>query len=117
MTKLFVYGTLKHGKRAHGLLEREGAKFIRDTTTSPNHHIYRVGWFPGMIVDDQIIGGVRGELYEVSTECLDNLDRYEGAPHLFRRAIIRLSDGTECVAYLYNHEVEEDARILTGEWQ
>ncbi len=117
MSKIFVYGTLKKGHRAHNFLEEHNAVFLKEVSTHPEYHLYKLGWFPGMVLDEHIRGGVRGELYEVSEECLERLDQYEGAPHLFRREEMELDDGTTAISYLYRKEFSQDDRIEGGVWE
>tara|TARA_Y100000034_G_C6519057_1_gene223317 strand:- start:122 stop:475 length:354 start_codon:yes stop_codon:yes gene_type:complete len=114
MSRLFVYGTLKRGHRAHPKLERHNAVYVDEAVTSSRYHLYRVGWFPGMVFDEDIVGGVHGELYEVTEDCFEALDIYEGAPSLFRREEITLADGTKAISYLFNQRVDPDQRIESG---
>lgn len=117
MSKLFVYGSLKRGKSAHHFMERHNAVFLEKAVSDSHYHIYKVGWFPGMVYNAGIVGGVQGELYEVTQECLAALDKYEGVPHLFTRAEALMSDGTSAIAYLYAHSFEGCERFEEGLWQ
>lgn len=117
MSKIFVYGSLKRGKSAHHFMERHNAVFLREDVTNTRYHIYKVGWFPGMGEDSMVVGGVVGEVYEVTDECLAALDQYEGAPELFRREEIELSNGDRVLAYLYNYSVVGCERFEEGLWQ
>jgi len=63
------------------------------------------------------VGGVVGEVYEVTDECLDALDLYEGVPELFRREEIKMVDSTRVLAYLYNHDVFGCKKFEWGIWQ
>jgi gamma-glutamylcyclotransferase (GGCT)/AIG2-like uncharacterized protein YtfP len=116
MSRLFVYGTLKCGGRAHDLLERYNSQFLGEFTTDPNYHLYNLGWFPGMVIDEMIEGGVCGELYEVTKACLESMDQYEGHPHLFRRENIILCDGSTAIAYIYMQEFSGCPRVEEGKW-
>jgi len=114
MSRLFVYGTLKRGFRAHHMLSH--ARFLGEATTHPRYHLYAVRWFPGMVEDESIPGGVQGELYEVTEDDFVAMDRYEGAPELFRREEIDLDDGTSAIAYLFNHSCDNLQRVEEGVW-
>jgi gamma-glutamylcyclotransferase (GGCT)/AIG2-like uncharacterized protein YtfP len=117
MTNLFVYGTLKSGERAHGLLSRWNPKFLGEFKTAPRYHLYEQGFFPGMVSDDSIAGGVYGELYEVSDDCMDAMDYYEGVESgLFRRETIELQDGSKAIAYFIVNP-DRDRRITGGRWK
>ena len=115
--RLFCYGTLKRGGRAHDLLERHNSQFLGEFTTDPTYHLYNIGWFPGMVIDELIDGGVCGELYEVTQACLESMDQYEGHPHLFRRSDIAVCDGSRAIAYLYMREFSGCSRVDGGVWQ
>src|SRR4051812_9691216 len=79
MTLLFVYGTLKRGGRNHRLLADQ--RFVAKVVTVSGFAVVDLGPFPGMVREGG--SGVRGELYEVSDCCLDELDDFEGVPDLF----------------------------------
>jgi gamma-glutamylcyclotransferase (GGCT)/AIG2-like uncharacterized protein YtfP len=114
MSRLFVYGTLKRGFRAHHYLSH--ARFLGEATTDPRYHLHAIRWFPGMVEDESTPGGVQGELYEVTESDLRMMDGYEGAPDLFRREEIDLSDGTSAIAYLFNHPCDNYERVEGGVW-
>lgn len=113
MAKMFVYGTLKRGQSAHDLME--GSKFLGEMSTHPRYSLYNMGGFPGM-GEGKEAGGVHGELFEVDEDCLWRVDRYEGAPHLFKRAVIELADGTKAEAYMFNRSLAGRPRIKSGVW-
>lgn len=114
MSRFFFYGTLKTGYSANDLLR--GAPSLGAITTHARYHLYRIAGFPGMVVGEAT-GGVRGELFEVEDECIEDLDQYEGVPHLFRREQIDLADGTKAWAYLYNRPIGDRKEIKNGEWK
>lgn len=111
MSKLFVYGTLKTGRDAFHLMHN--AKFIRSCTTTNEHSLYALtSGFAGMIEEDTG-HPVQGELFEV--EDFKRLDSYEGISNgLFRRETIKLSDGEECFAYIFNRSLQGAKLIETG---
>lgn len=116
--KLFVYGSLKRSFTAHEVyLAKHNPHFIRECKTTPDYHLYKVSWFPGMAKGSEKGEGVTGELYEIDEKCLVDLDIYESvASGLFRREEIILANGTEAVAYLYNRDVLENQLIENGVW-
>jgi gamma-glutamylcyclotransferase (GGCT)/AIG2-like uncharacterized protein YtfP len=116
MSRIFVYGSLKKEQSAHGFLTEHQATFVKDAVTTPEYHIYSISWFPGMVIDELMSGGVHGEVYEVSEACMNDLDRYEGAPGLFRREEITLADGNTAIAYLFNQNFSGRPRIESGVW-
>ena len=119
MFKLFVYGSLKRHKSAFGFLEGHNAVFLKEAVTAPRYHLYQISWFPGMVIDDLdegTTGGVHGEVFEVTEECLQDLDRYEGVPHLFRREEVFLEDGDKVFAYIFAEPFTGRTRIESGIW-
>jgi gamma-glutamylaminecyclotransferase len=94
--RLFVYGTLKRGCAHHDLLA--GARFAGAARTAPGFVLVDLGAYPGMVRGGA--AAVAGELFEVDRELLARLDRFEGHPHLFRRARVPLAGGPAAFAYL-----------------
>lgn len=117
MQNIFVYGTLKKNFKAHQLLDNYNSIYIKTVRTEPKYQLYKINWFPGMVVDELQKGkGVLGEVYSVSDDCIEALDHYEGAPNLFRREKIDLSDGTTALAYIFNETFVGKDKIESGEW-
>ncbi len=114
--RLFVYGTLKRDDRAHYLLKIWNPDFIGEAKTNEDYHIYNQGAFPGLVKDATIEGGVHGELFEVSEECMKALDYYEGVGHgLYRREVVLLEDGSTATSYLMLR-ANKSRRIASGIW-
>ena len=117
MTRLFCYGTLRRGEFAHKLLSKHDAEFIRECKTHPRYHLYDQGRFPGMVIQEDEPGGVYGELFEVSDECLQDTDYYEGVDSgLFCREEIDIEDGDKAIAYLIQSPFT-GTRISSGIWR
>ena len=91
--RLFVYGTLRAGQIAHGMLA--GARFL-GRRAAPGYRLVDLGDYPAIVPGE---GSVPGELYEVDDETLAAIDRYEEHPTLFVRFAIVLDDGTTALAY------------------
>ena len=96
MERLFVYGTLMRAGGNHGLLG--GVPFGGASRTGPGFRLVDLGAYPGMVRGGT--AAVAGELFRVDRAALARLDRFEGHPHLFRRAWVLLADGGEAFAYL-----------------
>ena len=92
LTILFVYGTLQRGQRNHHLMRE--ARFLGEAVTEPQYTLLDLGSFPGMIAGGAT--AVQGELYEVGPELLARLDRHEGVPRFYVRALARVEENT-CV--------------------
>lgn len=115
--RLWVYGTLKRGGRLHDAMK--GATFLGEYRTVGGYLLVRLESYPGLIrhARGEMDSSVVGELYEVPEGLLENLDRIEGAPHLFRRESIDLeglADPAE--AYVYQCTVAGKPVVPNGVW-
>jgi gamma-glutamylcyclotransferase (GGCT)/AIG2-like uncharacterized protein YtfP len=117
---LFVYGTLRSGGAAAGLLD--GCHRVGDATVGGI--LYDVdGRFPALVVYGD--SPVHGEVWRCPADLLLHLDRYEGtAAGLFRRvAVEAVADGTllPCWTYTAGHALSRklslDRRIESGDWR
>ncbi len=112
--RLFVYGTLKRGFARADLMA--GAVFEGTAMTQSGYAIHDLGEYPALVASDD--GVVSGEVYSVTPEHLEALDRYEGCPELYVRQSIALADGLPAEAYFINDPgVSGCPRIEAGEWQ
>lgn len=110
---LFVYGTLRRGEPAHGLIAR--ARAVGAARTAPAFELADFGAYPALVRGGAI--SVVGELYEPDEETLASLDAYEGCPELFTRELIELDGGGLCEAYLMPPEhALGRPRIASGDW-
>lgn len=96
---VFVYGTLKkeHGNGAHDRY-LNGAVFIG--RCSIQGVMLHLGGCPGLVPDD--ICRVTGEVYEVTSEDVQAMDRYESVPHNYLRKLIVTPFGTAWTYYKNN---------------
>lgn len=111
---LFVYGTLKRGAKNH--LAIMGDMYLRETATSPDYILVDLGPYPGMI--EKLADGfsIQGELFEIPSSLLKNLDKIEGSPNLFKIEPITLADGSKAFAYLYNQSIHGAKILHEGIW-
>lgn len=85
-TRIFVYGTLKRGYSNHRLLE--GAHFLGDAYTVDTFKMIHVG-YPVILPDDDG-DPVNGEVFDVNTETLINLDALENEGVMYDRKLINV---------------------------
>jgi gamma-glutamylcyclotransferase (GGCT)/AIG2-like uncharacterized protein YtfP len=72
---VFVYGSLKRGYALHGLLQ--GQACHGHAVTQPLYRMFDLGSYPGLVEWPAGLA-IRGELYQVDSECLLRLDDAEG---------------------------------------
>lgn len=82
---VFVYGTLKKGFGANGMMD-DGI-FLGDAETPPVFRMFGTA-FPWIIFDEENGKSVHGELYAMPR--IDHLDRYEGVPTFYNRQEINV---------------------------
>jgi gamma-glutamylcyclotransferase (GGCT)/AIG2-like uncharacterized protein YtfP len=110
---LFVYGTLRAGATAHGLMA--GAPFIARVRIPSRLSLrggafYPAAWSPGR-------HAVVGECYRVSPLTLRRLDRFEQAPQLYRRRLIRTPVGWAWIYLQHDKRGHRSGRLLPqGDW-
>ena len=103
-TSVFVYGTLKRGQRSHDLLRDQ--QFLGSAQTMPCYRLYDCGSHPALVDDPENGVAVLGEIWQVTDEALQKLDKYEGVPALFSRRTIFLQGWDPAVlAYFFNGDV------------
>ncbi len=97
---LFVYGTLKKGGINHHWLD--GAQFIGKATT--------VGLYRMIKITDDIPAVIRepkhriyGEVYEVGSNGLEDVDLLEGSPSYYQRqrTAVKIKNGAEVTVDMY----------------
>lgn len=112
---LFVYGTLKRGKKNHFALVN--AHYLNESCTSPDYLLVDLGPYPGMV--EKPLGGfsVQGELFEIPYSLLLELDKIEGSPYLFHLEPIFLNDGSNAFSYLYKQSIEGRRILSEGVWR
>jgi len=107
--RIFVYGTLMRGERAHHLLD--SARYIGDYYLN-DYAIYNLGSYPGIVYSEG--DRVLGEVYEITEEMLPAMDRYEGEGSLYLRKSVVVSNNMETIsvfAYIYNFRIEGEKKM------
>lgn len=121
MQAVFVYGTLRRGGSNH--FRMAGAEFI--STGTIRGRMYRIDWYPGLVLDSGG-GEIRGDLYLVSREQLEVLDRFEGLSageiqgSEYRRVqtTVVKQDSQNLTAWVWEWLgiVTESQRLADGDW-
>ncbi|RYZ07295.1 MAG: gamma-glutamylcyclotransferase [Myxococcales bacterium] len=112
--RLFVYGLLLQGEREHPLLE--GAPLLGPASTSPEHTLVDLDFYPAMLASGQV--AVHGEIYGITRHLRFKLDVHHQCPALFRRVMVKLSDGTTAETYVMDEDkVRGKRRLRAGSWR
>jgi gamma-glutamylcyclotransferase (GGCT)/AIG2-like uncharacterized protein YtfP len=106
--QLFVYGSLKCGRKHHS--ELRGAPLVASVATVPKYELLNLGAYPALSVGSEV---VHGELYAVESDTLILLDDFEG--EAYRRAEVELEDGTRAQAY-FLRDPGEFPKVPGGRW-
>jgi gamma-glutamylcyclotransferase (GGCT)/AIG2-like uncharacterized protein YtfP len=110
----FVYGTLLEGEKDHALIE--GRMRLGARATEPAFHLVDLGPWAALVVGGST--SVAGELYLVDQRTLVEIDVIRQVPVLFKRARIRLSDGSEAESYVMEpDQVRGRRRLHHGDWR
>lgn len=103
MPLLFVYGTLRRGGSAHGLLA--GQRWAGPARTRPAFRLHGMGGFPALVPAASGARAVEGELWWVQPARLERIDRWEGVPDgVYARrpvALLPPHQGLPAQAYVY----------------
>lgn len=127
MDYLFVYGTLQKES------DNDMSKFLSANSKAVGKgyiqgKLYKISWFPGAIVSKNSSEKVYGTLFKLKniSSTLEILDHYEGfykhntETSLFKREIttVFLENGAlvDAWVYLYNQNITEGKRILSGDF-
>jgi len=92
--KVFVYGTLKSDCCNNAVMQKLGAEFLYKTETKYGHFMFKSKrYFPFLqkapLGEGKII---KGEIWEVPTSQMDELDWFEGVPELYTRSRILVKE-------------------------
>jgi gamma-glutamylcyclotransferase (GGCT)/AIG2-like uncharacterized protein YtfP len=111
---LFVYGTLRSGGDAAGLLR--GCRPVGTGIVAGT--LYDLGAYPALVLDGR--GPVEGEVWRCPADVLDRLDEYEGVPGGLYLRVRVVVEGTECWTYvggpLLGPRLTPERRIQSGRW-
>jgi gamma-glutamylcyclotransferase (GGCT)/AIG2-like uncharacterized protein YtfP len=111
--KLFVYGTLCEGQRAHHLLR--SAPLLARTRTAPTFRLVDMGGYPALVRGGTT--AVYGEIYEVDDSLIPELDRYEDVPELYQRETLEVGGMTAWAYVLPEPFAAGRPELPTGDWR
>jgi gamma-glutamylaminecyclotransferase len=99
---VFVYGSLKKGKKLHSYLKN--SKFLGCATTCEKYPMIlsKEGWYPYLIEKPGIGYKIKGEVYKITPNTLKLLDKIEEAPrYYYRKQICVKINGLSKKAWVY----------------
>lgn len=120
---LFVYGTLMKDMPNHGFLT--GAKFICQSETMAKY-LMTANFIPFITPEEKVfdslykskLSRVKGELYEVTEEQLQIIDRLEGHPTFYKRVLRECNSPEDWVnAWIYECPYPEGTVIPDGNYK
>ena len=107
----FIYGTLKQGQRNNYVMQAIGASKLADVTTTKAYPLFMLREPFPYLQEKQDTGElIQGELWEVPEEATRALDQFEGAPALYYRGSIEVTDGqetTQASVYFKSKQLDE----------
>ncbi len=117
---LFVYGTLRGGS-GHPMQAVLAAAGDRVGAASLAGKLYRVDWYPGLVLDDgeAPTQRVHGDVWTVNDRAaLRELDSYEGSEYERRAVSVTMADGgvMRAFAYLYIGDTTPLDVVPSGDW-
>ena len=115
MPLLFVYGSLRKGLYASRILK--SSAFVGMGVVE-NYALYNLGRYPG--AKPKVGYRIKGEVYSITDELFQVLDRFEDCPVLYKRELVDVKmdsgDVLKAWMYVYNLPVSERKIIRGGDW-
>lgn len=90
---VFFYGTLKRGHHNHNRFIKGASRFVSEATV-PGAILLTDGVLPYCVKTGQENDQVQGEVFQISEECLLELDRLENHPHWYQRERVTIDVNT-----------------------
>jgi len=113
--RVFVYGTLKRGyqNNMHYLFGKSA--MLGQHTTKPHYTLKDLGYYPAV----ELCGttAVKGEVYQIADDVLQELDWLEGYPAFYERELIDTEYGPSWMYYLSPARMDNTYKVIeSGEW-
>lgn len=115
---MLVYGTLRRGQRANGMMEADGTYI--ETVRLPDALMFSLGGFPGIALSGG--SGIECDLYRIDNPgLLRRADGYESfygpddPDNLYNRVVVTTPTGVEAFIYVYNGPPTQYV-VETGDW-
>lgn len=120
MSYILTYGSLRKGNYNFEEFERYfgyGFKYV-STTTITGYKLYSLGAYPAIKESGNLSDILVVDLIRVSDIVKDEIDAMElGAGYVIQNKIIQIEGSTyPCEIYVYNHNVNEQNLVESGDW-
>ena len=107
-----VYGSLRHGLSNHRLLTTSK---LLGTDTLLNLSMYSLGAYP-YVTESTKNKTVFIEVYAVTSDVFDELDRLEGYPSFYTRKLVKTSFGNAWIYYINHFNNTDHEPVQGGDW-
>jgi gamma-glutamylcyclotransferase (GGCT)/AIG2-like uncharacterized protein YtfP len=113
MKKIGVYGSLRKGKGNHRLIQHSN-QLSQETVAIP-FRMVSLGGFPGLIPTKEN-QNIIIEVYEVDDSTYRDVERLEGFPRFYQKAVIETSQGEAEIYVLEDAYYQKYPSVETGDW-
>lgn len=112
MEKVLVYGSLRMGEGNNYLLE--GSDFMGEIKFT-GFTLHNLGYYPAIVENEENGQEIVGEVWEITNDTFNRLDRLEGYPHYYNRKQIETEFGPAWV-YFNNNSISRPI-VESGDWK
>ena len=110
---LVVYGSLRNGHGNNRLL-RESDHLSTETISIP-YRMISLGGFPGLVPSEEN-HNIVVETWSVDDATYKNVERLEGYPHFYQKAIVTTTQGEGEIYVLEDPRYQHDRTVESGDW-
>ncbi|PTY02911.1 gamma-glutamylcyclotransferase [Verrucomicrobia bacterium LW23] len=112
---MFVYGTLRPGLENFG--EMEGGSYLGPGRTLERYALFADDELP-YLARQPAISRITGDIFELTTEHLLRLDRFEGHPSWYRRESVPVIDpeGNSLHCWVYFCQTPHGSIVKSGDY-
>lgn len=108
-----VYGSLRKGYGNHAILK--DAELVSTEVVNIPFKMVSLGGFPGLVPDESN-HNITIEIYRVNETEYRRVERLEGYPHFYQKALINTSQGELEVYVLNDPMYKNDNHVESGDW-
>lgn len=117
MHKIIVYGTLLNGEYNNRRYLQNPDSTLLGSERISGFIMKNMGPFPACVPVKDMNKQIIGEVWEVSFEVLENLDRLEGYPRFYNRTVVPTPTVGGNAWIYYRENCDEYPTIESGDWR